>query len=172
MNVLQNFLLIIVALTGLTQCNSKQLSADKTDSSHTQTAIAPKLKPSATFNDTIEITGLSAVFFAPDSIQLEHFKSQNTAALFESTQHDCFYQMRNAGYVMQNNVPFVNKVEAKNHRYLKFIYNNHQVEIIDLNQINDLCGIYLFDGKQKPVLVDMTNIDTALHDYFQGNTSQ
>ena len=37
---------------------------------------------------------------------------------------------------------------------------------IDLNTQNDPCGILLFDGRQAPRLVDMTNIETELGFYF------
>ena len=37
---------------------------------------------------------------------------------------------------------------------------------IDLNDKNDICGLFLFDGKKDPALVDMPNIDTQLGFYF------
>ena len=124
-------------------------------------------KPGATYQDTLRIKGIRAVFFSPDSIQLEKLKSTTDTIVFSSMQHDCFYQMRNASLNIKKYYPHARMVEAKKFRYLLFEMKNGGKEIIDLNSNNDPCGIYLFDGIKKPLLTDMTNIETALGDYFK-----
>ena len=43
---------------------------------------------------------------------------------------------------------------------------NKENHIIDLNNINDMSGIILFKPTDKPILIDMMNIDTELGFYF------
>ena len=52
------------------------------------------------------------------------------------------------------------------YRYLLFIKANKNIKCIDLNDKNDICGLFLFDTKKDPALIDMPNIDTQLELYF------
>ena len=91
--------------------------------------------------------------------------------VFESLIHDCFFQMRNARLVIQKYWPEIQIVESSKFRYLVFLKaNSHQ--IIDLNTVNDICGIYLFDSLRNPVRINMTNIDSELGFYFQRKKSE
>lgn len=87
--------------------------------------------------------------------------------VFESLQHDCFYQMRNARLVLQKYWPQIQIVETSKARYLLFIKADKSKTIIDLDSKNDICGIFLFDSKQDPELIDMMNVDTELGFYFK-----
>ncbi len=125
-----------------------------------------KNKPAGSYSDTLEINSPSAVFFTPDSMQLEKIKAITDAMIFESTMHDCFYQMRNSRNSLQKNWPEIKIVEIKNVRYILFKPAVGRHECIDLNIQNDPCGILIFDGNKKARLVDMTNIDSELGFYF------
>jgi hypothetical protein len=57
-------------------------------------------------------------------------------------------------------------VEDSTHRWLLFKSNTGSLKPVDLNRINDICGIFLFDGVKDPIRVDMPNIDTQLWNYF------
>jgi hypothetical protein len=41
------------------------------------------------------------------------------------------------------------------------------MECIDLDKYAETYGLFLFDGKKSPKLVDMMNIDTELYVYFK-----
>lgn len=123
-------------------------------------------KPPSSFSDTIVIDYPSAVFFTPDSIQLEKIKLITDTAVFESAIHDCFYQMRYSRKVLQQNWPGIKIVEINNARYILFNLTGGEKEYIDLNTHNDPCGIFIFDGKKRARLVDMTNIDSEPGFYF------
>ena len=87
--------------------------------------------------------------------------------IFESMVHDCFYQIKNARMVLKKQWPQVKIIETSRARYLLFIKADKSKICIDLDTKNDMCGLFLFDGKKDPVLTDMTNIDTALKFYFE-----
>ena len=123
-------------------------------------------KPPATFTDTIIIDFPAAVFYNPDSLQLEKIKAITDIMIFESMVHDCYYQMRNCRIVLKQNYPHIKIVEVKNARYLLFEKSGGEKEYIDLDTQNDPCGIFLFDGNKKARLADMMNIETELGFYF------
>jgi hypothetical protein len=75
--------------------------------------------------------------------------------------------MRNARLVIQNYRPKVNIIEVSKYRWLVFVKADNSKRIFDLDTINDICGIYLFDGVKDPERIDMMNIDTELGFYYK-----
>ncbi len=124
-------------------------------------------KPPSSFHDTVTIRTRSAVFFHPDSLQLIKIKTVNEKMIFESLIHDCFYQMRNARLVIQRDWPDIQITDISKIRWLNFIRPDGKKKIIDLDAVNDICGIYLFDPVRDPERIDMMNIDTELEFYFK-----
>ena len=123
-------------------------------------------KPPSSFSDTIAIDFPAAVFYNSDSLQLEKIKAITDTMVFESTMHDCFYQMRYSRNVLQQNWPKIKIVQIRNGRYILFKPDSGRNECIDLNMQNDPCGIFLFDGRKKARLIDMTNINSELGRYL------
>jgi hypothetical protein len=126
----------------------------------------PKKKPAGGYSDTIVVRVPSAVFYKPDSLQWEKIKAITDTMIFESTVHDCEYQMRNARYSLPKNWPGIKMVEVSNARWIQFQLLNGTSDYIDLDKLDDPCGILLFDGQKKTRLADMMNIDTELGLYF------
>ena len=124
-------------------------------------------KPPTGFNDTLVINGLSAVFFNPDSLQQEKIKAIRKKEDYETEEHYCLYQMRNALVLLKKSWPQIHIVETSRTRYLLFIKSGKNKTCIDLNNKSDMCGIFLFDSVQDPELCDMMNFDTALRFYFK-----
>lgn len=123
-------------------------------------------KPASGFNDTMIINSNSAVFYSPDSLQMEKIKEVNERVIFDQLTHNCHYQMQNARIVIKKYWHQIKIIETSTFRYLLFEKANKDKICIDLNDKNDICGLFLFDGKKDPVLVDMPNIDTQLGFYF------
>lgn len=124
-------------------------------------------KPPSSFEDTLTLKTASAIFYKPDSIQLEKIKAVNKPMVFEGLMHDCFFQMRNAHTVLKKYYPKIKIVETTKARYLLFVKENGSDTCIDLNRNNDICGMYIFNTKKNPQLADMTNVDTELEFYFK-----
>ena len=131
-----------------------------------------RIKSPGSFSDTIKIKSFSsAVFYYPDSLQLEKIKASTDKRIFESTMHDYFYQMRYSRVVLKRYFPQIHIIEVKKGRYLLFELKGGQKEYIDLNAKNDPWGLFIFDGQKVPRLVDMTNIDSELGFYFPRSNS-
>ncbi len=86
--------------------------------------------------------------------------------VYESNTHENFYQMRNARIVIKKYHPELNIVETTDARFLVFMKSDNTRMIINLDKVNDLSGIFLFDRKKDPELIDMMNIETALYNYY------
>ncbi len=123
-------------------------------------------KPPSSFGDTVIIDGESAVFYNPDSLQMERIKSVNEKRVYATITHDCYYMMQNARNVIRQYWPRIRIVEVIKARYLLFVKKDKSKICIDLNAKNNICGLFLFDPKKDPELVDMPNIDTFLEFYF------
>lgn len=123
-------------------------------------------KPPSNFQDTMQIGFPAAVFYAPDSLQLEKIKRLTDSAIFEATMHEYQFQMRNARMSIKRDWPRLKIVEAKNTRFLLFKGKDNDSTFIDLNTKNDSYGLFLFQPGKKPHYADMMNIDTELGFYF------
>ena len=129
-----------------------------------------KTKPGSSYSDTITIKSPAAVFYFPDSMQLEKLKAITDRVIFEATLHDCFYQMRNSRKILERSYGHVHVVEVKHARYVAFEKLSGEKEYLDLNTQSDPCGLFVFDGSKSHRLVDMTNIDTELGFYFRNDS--
>ncbi len=125
-----------------------------------------KNKPGSNFPDTLTINLPAAVFYSPDSLQLEKIKSVTSANVFDGIMHEDFYLMRNAHIVIRKYYPKLKIIEAKNVRYLLFIKADKSTDCIDLDTKKDVYGLIAFNRKQPPLVVDMANIDSELGFYF------
>ncbi len=153
--------LIFLSLLVLSSCTEpvKQKSAPS--------VLVEKHKPAASFQDTLLIPTAAAVFYHPDSLQDLAIKAITDSGTYKSTVHEIFYQMRYSRIIVKKYYPSLTVVEAKNIRYLLFRQKNGDSICIDLDANNDASGMYVFDGLQKPQLLDMTNIETELSVYFK-----
>ena len=123
-------------------------------------------KPSSTYTDTLLIRKRSAVFFMSDSIQLQKIKSLIPQRNFENDTHDCTYQMRNARMVLADSRKDIAVVEGSRARYLLFKIAANDEVLIDLDQRNEMCGIFFFEPGKPPLFTDMMNIETEIGFYF------
>lgn len=157
------FLFIASLLIG---CTNTEPSKKESTEQKTKVLPVQYKKPSSDFNDTLVINSISAVYYNPDSLQLEKIRGIMKKEEYETEVHNCFFLMRNARMVMKRYWPQVHIIEISRVRYLLFIKADKSKILIDLNTKNDMCGIFLFNRKKDPELVDMMNIDTALGFYF------
>jgi hypothetical protein len=132
----------------------------------TENKDPPKTKPPANFSDTLKINSAAAVFYSPDSLQLEKIKSVTDTKIFEATMHEYFYLMRNAHFVIKKYYPQLKIIDATNLRYILFIRTDKSTDCVDLDTKKDAYGLYIFNGQKPPQFTDMANIDTELGFYF------
>ena len=145
---------------------SNSTEQNKPADNKTKTKSLPKNKPSSTFNDTLKINSSSAVFYYPDSLQLEKIKLVTDTGFYEGSMHEYFFLMKNAHLVINKTMPQLKIIEAKNVRYILFINDDNSVKCIDLDTKIDPYGLFFFKMRKAPQLVDMANIESELGFYF------
>jgi hypothetical protein len=155
------FLSVILSLSCSDSPRQTKPAQDKIENKH-----PVNNKPSSSFSDTLKINSPAAVFYHPDSLQLEKIKSVTDAGIFDGSMHEYYYLMRNAHIVIKKNMPQLKIIEAKNVRYLLFISADKSEDCIDLDTKNDAYGLFIFDRKKPPRLLDMANIESELGFYF------
>jgi hypothetical protein len=159
---LKLFFLLAIILTAACKYEKKSQPVTR----HTTQDHKTKTKPHGNFPDTLKITETAAVFYYPDSLQLEKIKAETDSNIFKSSMHEYFYQMRNARIVLKKILPEIKIIDAKNVRYLLFTYNDNKTGYIDLDAKNDAYGLILFNRQKPPLIADMANIESEAGLYF------
>jgi len=165
-NSVRRIIIVFVIMQFLFACSGPSQENQNKQEKKPEKSTVIYNKPPSSFNDTIVIDTRSAVFYNPDSLQLKNIKTVIANNEYETEIHNCFYLMRNARAVMKQYWPQIHVIEISRARYFLFIKKNKNKVVIDLNTKNDMCGMFLFDRKKDPELIDMMNIDTALEFYF------
>ena len=155
------FLLVIIILS----CSDSPRQTTPVQNK-AENKIYTKSKPPASFSDTMKIDFPAAVFYSPDSLQLQKIKLLTDTRVFAGSMHEYYYLMRNAHFSIKRNIPQLKIIEAKNVRYLLFVRADKITDCIDLNTKNDTYGLFVFNRKKPPRLLDMANIETELGFYF------
>jgi hypothetical protein len=168
-NITARLCLLIFFAALFVSCNNRSKQKNKQTITPEHKTLQRKFitKPPSSFEDTLTIKVSSAVFYKPDSVQLEKIKAVNKPMVFEGLMHDCFFQMRYSHIVLKKYYPKIKIIETTKARYLLFVKQDGKDTCIDLNHNNDICGMYIFNTIKNPQLVDMTNVDTELEFYFK-----
>lgn len=126
-----------------------------------------KHKPQSNFLDSLEITGPTAVFYYPDSIQLETIKSITDSQILDGTLHELQFQIKYSKKVIRTNWSELNIVDAQDVRFIVFKQDTSILNIVDLDAYDDPYGLFVFNGKKQSVWIDMTNLEQGLHYYLK-----
>jgi hypothetical protein len=128
-------------------------------------------KPGSSFRDTLFISDSPVVvFYNPDKAQLDSFKLITTSSVFQSRTHEFFFQQRNAKIILKRDWQKLKKVESEKARYIVFkSHNSKKIHVVDLNVLEDISGMILWDGRNKPHPIDMMSVETELSYYFIKN---
>jgi hypothetical protein len=163
---LLRFLPVWLAL--LASCSGKRSNnRPSIDTLPVKKKVAILSKPVSSFQDTLIINKPSAVFYSPDSMQLEKLRQISDKGIFAANMHEFESQFKNGHMILRKEWPQVRIVEARKVRFLAFVKKNGQQVMIDLDKNGDPYGLFIFDTKKDPELTDMMNIDTKLYYYFK-----
>lgn len=164
-NRLNCFLFFGVSFCLMVSC-SNSTQQNTTDTKKNIPTDSIHQKPASSFSDTVTIGFPAAVFYNPDSLQLLKIKAATDTMIFGSIMHEYEYQMKYSRKVLKKQYPKIKIISVMNARYIQFNKADGKKEIIDLNNNNNTCGLYLFNVKNVPLPADMMNIESALYFYF------
>ena len=147
-------------------CSTPDKKGNHTKKSIPNTLDQPqKDGPRGKESDTLIIDKKAAVFFQPDSIQIEKREKEIGEENFYIGADDYLFYMHTANDFLDSlKFPIL---EIKDKKYLWFINADKSQTIIKLDTLPELWGIYLFDPSKRPKLVDMTIIDEQYKSYFK-----
>ena len=147
-------------------CSTPDKKGNQTKKSIPDTLDQPqKDEPRGKVSDTLIIDKKAAVFFQPDSIQIEKREKEIGEENFYIGADDYLFYMHTANDFLDSlKFPIL---EIKDKKYLWFINADKSQTIIKLDTLPELWGIYLFDPSKRPKLVDMTIIDEEYKSYYK-----
>ena len=122
-------------------------------------------KPASSFDDSLLVEAPTAIFYYPDSIQLEKMRTVTDSAIHESYLHESYYMMRNARRTIAESMPGLRITDAKNIRYI-VVRDSLNRQVIDLDTKGDAFGIILVKQGLAARSIDMANIASELPAYF------
>ncbi|HJW16071.1 MAG TPA: hypothetical protein VJ499_03075 [Flavisolibacter sp.] len=115
--------------------------------------------------DTLTIDKKAAVFYQPDSMLMEKRMNQVGAEDFRKGADDYIYYINSSAEYLENQgLPVL---DAKNRKYLKFIFEDRKEYVIKTDTLKELWGMFLFDPRKKPYAADMTIIEDEYKNYYQ-----
>ena len=151
-----------------------QKQEPKSDTPDSSTEMTPKVdtlkaqiepQPFPLDTDTLTIDRKTAVFYQPDSLQMEKRMKKVGEADFRAGADDYIYYVNtSAEYLEKEGLPVL---DAKNKKYLKFVLANKRVQVIKLDTLEELWGMYLFDPKKKAYAADITIIEDEYKSYYK-----
>lgn len=160
------YAIVLLWTLELFSCVDHPAGNSKANAQKPSDTIQHKQKPPSSFSDTLRIVNPAAVFFSPDSAQLEKLRKISNRMEFETMTHESFFQMRNARIVLKKNLPPLKIIETSKNRFLLFTKKDGSQTCIDLDKKGEAWGLYLFSPEKEPELIDMMNIDTAIGFYY------
>lgn len=125
-------------------------------------------KPASSFDDSLFVEAPGAIFYYPDSMQLEKMRSVTDSAVHESYLHESYYMMRNARRTIAESMPALQITDAKNVRYI-VVQDSLNRQVIDLDTKGDAFGIILVKKGLEARSIDMANITSELPAYFSSH---
>jgi hypothetical protein len=158
-------LLCTLAIASCTSNESAKAERKKEDHLLLKPAKPIVTVPSLFNTDTLIVTAKAAVFYQPDSAQIERRMKEVGEKDFRMGMDDyLFYLNESWTYLKQQGVPVV---DAKDKKVIQFISANHKIQLVRLDTVPELWGVYLFDPARSPYPADITNIEEAYRSYYK-----
>lgn len=147
-------------------CNSHNGSANNEAVVSAKDTAPHAIDPANTTiqNDTLIIDRKAAVFFEPDSLQIEKRKAAiGEDNFFIGVEDYAYYLSMSHDYLDSARLRLL---DARGKRFLKFIGNQPPNQIIRLDTVPELWGIYFFEPAKKAKRINMTMIEEEYRGYF------
>ncbi len=159
LSVLSALILLFFACNEAAENNSLSTSQSYVDSLNNSKHQTPEFRESG---DTAFVSGRIALFFGPDSIQIEKLKAGNEEEFYTAADDYLFYIAQTREYI--DSTDLVNKTTDKN--IFIFIKNNGDRKILKSNSTDNIWGLYFFDGVKDPMPVDVVDAHEDYKNYF------
>jgi hypothetical protein len=158
-------LYIATFLAFLPACDSRQ-EQPEVKTSEGEKVLRPFIKPPAISSDTLTVDSKAAIFYYPDSLQLQKMRLGSDTTKFDAAMHEYFYLFRFLHAGLKESWPHIRIIDARNARYLLFKKKDGNIEVIDLDTKPDPYGLFIFDPQKNPVQPELSNALSEVGFYF------
>jgi len=147
----------------LAACGGK---ADKKETTGTDTADKQPVTTAVSNNaDTLVIDKNAAVYYIPDSNQMEKWKAKVGEQDFATIADDWSAYMNSSKEYLQTTVLPVQDASGK--KVLKFVKADKSVTLVGLDTLTNFWGYYLFSTSKEPEFVDIITMEDSYKKYFK-----
>lgn len=157
--------LVLLCLLALASCAGNDPAKEKSDVADRLSkleALPPPVLPGET--DTLIVTSRAAVFYQPDSLQIEARMKEAGEEDFRAGMDDYLYYLNESWqYLESRGLPVL---DAKNRTFIKFVGTDSN-QLVRLDTVPELWGVYLFDPAKRYYKADMTVVDEEYKAYFK-----
>ena len=151
-----------MSLIILTACGGK---ADKKVTPGSDTTAQSTTPVVMNNNDTMVIDKNAAVYYIPDSNQMEKWKIKVGEKDFATVADDWSSYMNSSGeYLKTTNLPVE---DASGKKVLKFIKADKSVTLVGLDTLSNFWGYYLFSTSKEPQFADIIMMEESYKKYFK-----
>ncbi|HWR33942.1 MAG TPA: hypothetical protein VN451_10460 [Chitinophagaceae bacterium] len=155
-------LLLLSSATLFTACSNKS-NKDKATAKDSLVQTTSTI-PSNNM-DTLTIDKNAAVFYSPDSAQMEKWKKTVGEKDFETVADDwSFYMNSTSEYLQTTTTPVEN---ASDKKVLKFVKTDKSITLVRLDTLSNYWGVYLFTPAKEPKYADLTMMQDEYKSYFK-----
>jgi hypothetical protein len=116
-------------------------------------------------SDTLTIAEKSAVFFQPDSLQIEQRKKQVGETDFNAGAGDYIFYMNSALQFLDS--VKLKTVEARNKKFLRFVGRDASQQLIRIDTLPELWGMYFFEPAKTAHLANIIDIGESYSSYYK-----
>jgi hypothetical protein len=127
--------------------------------------VAASNVPASVNTDTLDISLTTAVMYEPDSGAIAKRKKEIGEENFLIGADDYLNYMHLSSEFFEKEK--FNIIHAKTKNVLRFTLSNGSKNIIRLDTVPELWGVYLFSPGQHPKLIDMTVTEDEYKTYFK-----
>lgn len=159
------FKLLLPCVLALASCatnDSAKERANVADKLSKAEVPSPPVSPGET--DTLVVDAKAAVFYQPDSLQIEARKKEAGEEDFRAGMDDYLYYMNQSWqYLEGQRLPVL---DAKGTKFIKFVTANG-IQLVRLDTLSELWGVYLFDPSKGAYKADMTAVEAEYKNYYK-----
>jgi hypothetical protein len=116
-------------------------------------------------NDTMLVDKKCVVFFQPDSALIELHMKKSKEEDFRAGADDYMYYINESWQYLDKKG--IKILDAKDKKYLGFISVDKKMQLVKLDTLPDLWGLYFFDPAKQPHYADIMDIESDYDNYYK-----
>lgn len=157
---------LLLLLSGAVACThvDKKTMVDTATATTDSTALSIDQEVVIFNSDTLVVDRKAAVFYQPDSLQMEK-RAKKVGEDFRIGADDDMYLMHLSYEFAESKKLSI--LDIKGPKFLKFVYADKSHSFVKLDTLPALWGVYFFEPTKKPKEIDIANIEDEYDAYFK-----